>query len=537
MSAGLATRRGGSRHAAPGARASFRADIQGIRALAVAMVLVFHLWPDALPGGFTGVDVFFVVSGFLMTRHILRREPTMSVRRLLVDFYARRLRRLAPAASVVLAAVVAGSWAWLPFTEWKGVARNALASSVFIENWLMAKTSTDYFAADGPANALQHYWSLSVEEQFYIVWPLFIVLALLIARRVRPLRGNPVALVAALTLASFAYGLWAADALPGTAYYVTPARVWQLTAGATVALLPLPGRKARALLPWIGLASIAAGAWMIHGENAYPGLAALWPTAGAVLMLLGGGRAGRFSFDALAAFRPIQWLGDISYSLYLWHWPLIVLLPAALGIELDSAARWPVAVLALAAGHLSYNLIENPVRRSHSLNTSFDKTYFAAFCALTLVVGGCAAEVRQAEAETAQAEADAEQARQRLASAAIGGRQCFGANAIGDPECPSPWGQLDPALGAAASLDQFRAKRIDECFGGSGPEDLEMICHYGQTGASRTVLVWGDSHAGALGGAFDVAGQIDGFQVVLAARAACPAATAPPPGVVPDIVI
>jgi peptidoglycan/LPS O-acetylase OafA/YrhL len=311
----------------------FRPDIQGMRAIAVGMVVLYHLYPNLLPGGFAGVDVFFVISGFLITGHLLR-EYRASGRISLLGFWGRRAKRLVPAAALVLTVTWVASRYILPATELDDTARQIRASALYFQNWQLAWNAVDYLKADNAASPVQHFWSLSVEEQFYLGWPLLFVLAGLVAltarRRARIARGHKAVtlLAAAVVVCSFAYSVYDTHANPAGAYFVTTTRIWELGLGGLIALLP--ARAAARLgrvgpFGWAGLGMVIASAFVLSGTTAFPGVLALLPAGGAALMIIGGSAAARWGPSAAMSVRPLVFLGGISYSLYLWHWPIIVL--------------------------------------------------------------------------------------------------------------------------------------------------------------------------------------------------------------------
>ena len=231
-----------------------RQEIQGLRAVAVLLVVLFHLWPDQVPGGYIGVDVFFVISGYLITSHILREvDRTGSVS--LAGFWARRLRRLLPASYVVLLVTAVGVLLFVPRLMWKQFFGEILSAALYVENWTLAINSVDYLAADNAPSPAQHYWTLSAEEQFYLIWPLLVLLGLWLAKRSLAGRSGGsqdhqkavvLGVLAATTAASLAYSLWASATEPALAYFVTPARAWEFGAGALLAFAPEAVRRLHA---------------------------------------------------------------------------------------------------------------------------------------------------------------------------------------------------------------------------------------------------------------------------------------------------
>ncbi|MFP5283458.1 MAG: acyltransferase family protein, partial [Actinomycetes bacterium] len=354
-------------------RTLLRTDVQGLRALAVSLVFVYHLWPGRIPGGYIGVDVFFVISGFLITSHLLAHPP-----RSLPDlsaFWSRRARRLLPASLLVLAVTLVASRLVAPETEWAGTARQAGGAAVYVVNWLLAADSVDYLASENAPSPVQHFWSLSVEEQFYFVWPVLILglVAWAVRRQWRPQTVIRVGL-GAVVLVSLAYSVYATAVSPDRAYFVTPTRAWEFGVGGLLAaVLPLVGgtdrggpvplpRPVRSGMAWLGLAAIAAAAVGYSAATPFPGWQAALPVLGtaAVIAAMPAGRAR--GVDRMLAQPWVQWLGDRSYSIYLWHWPLIVLMPALLGRDLGIFDEVNVVLATLLLATLTKRFVEDPFR-------------------------------------------------------------------------------------------------------------------------------------------------------------------------------
>jgi peptidoglycan/LPS O-acetylase OafA/YrhL len=343
----------------------FRPDIQGLRAIAVLLVVVYHLFPSALPGGFAGVDVFFVISGYLITSH-LWRTCQKSGRPRLADFWGRRARRLIPAAALVLAVTWGVSYLVLPSSELSDTAAQIRASALYFQNWQLASEAVNYLQSANPPTPVQHFWSLSVEEQFYLVWPLLFLIAALATRRARS-AARPVilGLTAALTAASFAYSVYETQVNPAAAYFITPTRMWELGAGGLLALLP--ERITRAIgrqgwLGWAGLAMIAASQLALTGSTPFPGWIAILPVGGAVALIAGGSAQGRYGPSRLTSVSLMTFLGGISYSLYLWHYPIIILWTAWRGHSPGVASGLALGVGSVILAWLTKVTVEDRVR-------------------------------------------------------------------------------------------------------------------------------------------------------------------------------
>ncbi|MGV8840731.1 MAG: acyltransferase family protein [Bauldia sp.] len=332
-------------------------EIQGLRAVAVGCVLAFHFQPDIVPGGFVGVDVFFVISGYLITGVLSRMAGSGGIS--LRDFYARRARRILPAALVVLMATFVATIVILPPVFWRVTITEIAASALYVENWVLAARAVDYLRADEAPTAVQHFWSLAVEEQFYLLWPLLMIGAIAVGRRFGA--SLRIAVLAAAAIA-FAGSLAASVALtatdPAHAYFVTHARIWELLLGGILFLGPRIGAGPpwrRAALAAAGLAAILWSAFAYSVDTPFPGLAALLPTAGAALVILAGdAKLGRFR----GLDHPVLgYLGDRSYSIYLWHWPLLAFYTFANGAPGGVASVVLIAVT-LVLAHLSYRIVE-----------------------------------------------------------------------------------------------------------------------------------------------------------------------------------
>ena len=352
----------------------FRPDIEGMRAIAIGLVVVYHAGVRQLPGGFVGVDVFFVISGFLIT-NLLVREVLSSGRVSLGRFYARRAKRLLPATGLVLVTTVVLTWATVSVVRWREFGYDIVSAATYVVNWRLAARSVDYLAEDVGPSPVQHFWSLAVEEQFYIVWPLLLVLLAWLLRRrpgLRPRRVMAVG-IAAVIVPSFAYSVYLTSASPATAFFVTPTRLWELGIGAFVAIgataWPRLPRVPAIVLGWAGLATVVASGFLLTTEVAWPGYAALLPTLGTAAMIVAGYASGPAGAARVLAWRPAVWVGGISYSLYLWHWPLIVAATAYWG-ELGGKKGLLVMAFAVLPAWLSLKLIENPIRFAPALSRS-----------------------------------------------------------------------------------------------------------------------------------------------------------------------
>ena len=363
----------------------FRPDIEGLRAIAIGAVLLYHAGVPLATGGFIGVDVFFVISGFLITG-LLVREWNAHERIDLLVFYARRFRRLLPAALLTIVVTVAASYLILSELRFPSVAVDGAASALYVSNIHFASSAIDYLGAETAPSPLLHFWSLGVEEQFYLFWPLLIFLSLRLLKLARLWL-----VIAIMVLASFVLALVWTDVAAPWAFFSLPTRAWQLGVGALMAIgvLRLPQRTPAWLATgatWLGLAVILFGVVWIGAETPYPGTAALIPVVGTALMISGMSHTPGLPARLLSTRFP-RWVGRISYSLYLWHWPILVLVPIALGVESVVFNLGLVVVAALIAW-ASTELYEGPIRHGTLLPMRPSRSVVASVGASVLVAAG-----------------------------------------------------------------------------------------------------------------------------------------------------
>jgi peptidoglycan/LPS O-acetylase OafA/YrhL len=350
--------------------AGYRGDLDGLRALAVVLVLLCHAGLAVVPGGFVGVDVFFVLSGFLVTG-LLADELARTGRISLVDFYARRAKRILPAAAVVLVTALPLAYLFLPRFRWAQTGWDVVASGLYVMNWRAADQAGDQLAASGAASLSQHFWALAVGAQFHLLWPLLLagVGIWAASRWGGQLRWRLWLGLGLVALPSFAWSVGFAQRDPGPAFFVTTTRIWELALGAGLAILSghlarLP-RLTAAALGWVGIGAIGLAALVLTEATPYPGYAALLPTLGAAALIAAGVRAGRAGPGWLLGLRPVRAVGVLSYSLYLWHWPLLVIAQARFG-ELSPVAALAVLLGCAVPAVLTYWYVEQPLRRARS---------------------------------------------------------------------------------------------------------------------------------------------------------------------------
>ena len=470
--------------APPRSGAGFRPDIQGLRAIAVVLVLVFHAGVPGLPGGYVGVDVFFVISGYLITSMIVA-EVAETGRLRLGRFYARRARRLLPAAATVLVATAIATVLWLPVTRWREIAGDMASTALYVVNWRLAGRSVDYLAEGSAASPVQHFWSLAVEEQFYVLWPVLVLVAVLWARR----RGRAVsarllaAAILAIAVPSLVWSIHLTSSAPDAAYFVTTTRLWELAVGALLAVGA--ARVARLPQRWLtgagvaGLALIAYAAFVFTGGTPFPGAAALVPTLGAALVLAAGLRDRRGL--TVLGLPGMQTVGAMSYSLYLWHWPVVVV---ATTLWADDAGRLPTGVgiaavaVSVLPAWLAYRFVEQPLHLSSALRASVRRSALVGL-ACTLVGLGAAGVVALAVPSGPSGAAP---------GAAVIGTSAWSGSA--DPR--TDLAQVVPAL--ADATGDVADLYPDGCHQDKNGTTAKA-CTYGDPDADVVVALVGDSHA------------------------------------------
>jgi peptidoglycan/LPS O-acetylase OafA/YrhL len=474
--------------------ARFRPEIQALRAVAVALVIAFHLWPQRVTGGYVGVDVFFVISGYLITSHLLR-ERRSTGRIGLSQFYARRIRRLLPAALLVLLVTAVTVIIAVPTTLWRQFLGEVAASAVYVVNWVLAANAVDYFAADNVASPVQHYWSLSVEEQFYLVWPLLIIAVFALTRSLSWTASSRwVAVLFGLVIAGgLAFSVIGSRAAQAPTYFATPAHAWEFAAGGLVAVAGMLGVSGRILdrIPtgvlaagsWIGFAGIIYSAFRFDADTLFPGYVALLPVVATLLVIAAGVPSGRFSPRWIVRSRPVQLLGDLSYSAYLWHWPLIVLVPFVIGAQLTLATKLAILAATLVLAWLSKRYVEDGIRTSPAWARR-SRTFLAAALASVLLIAVSTAPIIaiDAQATSVRTYVDSEVAKDDA---------CFGAAALPSGLDCEYLTTVNPEIGDDPALyaSQWAPDGCPLVY-----EDIVRECVTGDDDAEHTIAFIGDSH-------------------------------------------
>jgi peptidoglycan/LPS O-acetylase OafA/YrhL len=499
----------------PARHLGFRPDIEGLRAVAVTLVVLSHAGIGLFAGGYVGVDVFFVISGFLITTLLLkelRRDGTIS----LPGFYARRALRLLPVSTVVLLSTLLASWLWLPATRFQSISLDALFSTFYGINWRLAYEGTDYLNATAAPSPLQHLWSLAVEEQFYLVWPL-LLLAVWAGRR--GARRAAAALGALIALSLVVSVEQTTTAAPW-AYFGSHTRAWELGIGALVAaaagVLPRTPKAFAAALTWGGLAAVIVAALIFDDHTAFPGYVALLPVLGTAAVIAGGGAAGRWGAGTLIGTAPFRFIGKLSYGWYLWHWPVLMIWPAALVHDKSVKGNLVFALAALGLAFVTYHLVENPVRTQQWLRARSRRglglglALSASAAVIALTVGQFTPPVPTGPAavDTAAELAGATDPQARLTELIT---QSAGLARMPANMTPKVEKAGDDAPKIYADLCHLNYQQVTQ----------DRPCVYGDPTGTKTVYLIGDSHAAHWFPAFDDLARAHGWKLIAVTKAAC----------------
>lgn len=499
----------------------FRRDIEGLRALAVGFVILFHAKFLGLTGGFIGVDVFFVVSGFLITSLLINEHSSVGEISL-KNFYARRARRLLPASALVIALTALASRIWLEPLRLKDIGTDAVASGGFFANILFGVRSTDYLQAGQPPSPFQHFWSLSVEEQFYIVWP---ALLMLLLWKSRDRHTRAIVAVSILSVASLALCIWQTTQSQPWAFFGLHTRAWELGIGALVALCwkyveQLP-TNFRAVIGWLGLFAIVVSGLTITEKMAFPGKLALLPVVATALVLMAGQHA-HWGPQRILSLQPLQWIGARSYSIYLWHWPVLIIAESYAERALTVTERLIAIAASVIAASLSHHFLENPVRHSVSLQAKPRLALMVGAVLIVLSVGvGFVLRTSSvalstdviADAPVAIASTTTSTTAPVVSTDSTVAPVETTTSLVTIPEGPppsivNPTAPIDAVI-AGALTDEVPANLQPSLRGASGdkPEIYDngchvnlisiepKICEYGDTTSDFTVALYGDSHA------------------------------------------
>lgn len=496
----------------PPARESsgIRSDVQALRGVAVLLVVVFHLFPSHLTGGYVGVDAFLAVSGYLITHHLWRdiaRDGSFGI----VSFWARRVRRLMPAAMVVLLATLCGTVLVSPKIEWERTARDVTSAIFYFYNFVLTQDATDYFAQDQSPSPVQHFWSLCVEEQFYFVWPLALLLICKLAssseRRATWIRYSAIGLFAL----SFLTSVTQSHLRPSASYFLLPTRMWEFLAGALVALFGLRwDLRVPPLVPrLLGFFGLFASGYILDSEATFPGWVAALPVLSTLLVLIP--NSGADSQRDAPLLRPLAAIGDLSYGIYLWHWPLLVLSGHYLVRQPTAPEAAIICVGTLGLAYVTKRWVEEPFRFMRVLAVLPRRTFVAATIAMALV--SSAAWTLDARYESLLQGSSALTDRVDRADP-----PCLGARSAAT-EAPCN----NPALEGVIVPRPVEARNdiFEECAQENGNDKI-VQCAFGPKDSEFTLALVGDSHAGHLIPGLALAAEESDIEILTFVKASCP---------------
>lgn len=342
----------------------FRPEIEGVRVVASLLVAIYHIWLGSVSGG---VDVFFVVSGYLITTSVLSRFENNGR----FDYFSYVLnlgKRLIPIAFTVLSFTAIGAFLLLPKVQWKQIVAEIYSSVFYVENWQLARNAVDYLAQNNEASPVQHYWALSVQGQFYIIWPLVIFVAFLLARKLfkTPFRKTLLVVLITIFTLSISYSISITNSNQPWAYFDTFARVWEFSLGGILALL-LPYLKTNKyisfIIGWLGLSIICLTGILLPVSTVFPGYAALLPISGVMFIIISAENHTKYGVDRLLSTKPFLYFGSVSYGFYLWHWPLLIFYYAIFQTDVVPLVDGLIImIIAFGLSVFSTKKIEEPIR-------------------------------------------------------------------------------------------------------------------------------------------------------------------------------
>ncbi|HJR90546.1 MAG TPA: acyltransferase family protein [Aeromicrobium sp.] len=493
----------------------FRADIEGLRAVAVLSVMVYHVAPGLMPGGFVGVDIFFVISGFLITSH-LASEHVRTGRISLPGFYARRALRLIPAATVTLVGTAVAVALFVPRAFWSQFGGDLIAAAFYGVNWTLAAQSVDYLAEDNAVSPVQHFWSLAVEEQYYLIWPVLMLAAALLAGLFKQTKRRGFAAMGVLVIAASAgWAMFEFQQQNPAAYFVTTTRLWELAVGSVVAIIYprlLRATSGNAVTTFVGLVAIVASMWVIQETLQWPSPWAILPIAGAALVLGGGGTSTTWT-ERVLGIAPLVWIGGLSYSLYLWHWPVVVVAEQVVG-KTGVVQAVAVLVTSFVLAWLTRVMVENPLRFH---------PWLRARARNGILVGAVGALLSAAAGGVLMLAGSANSAERAV--------RAPGAAVLRTPVSDTPVDELrwigqpmTPLPGDA--LDDVPELYADDCQPPVYRSEVR-ICTYGDRHADRTIAMIGDSKIMQWQPAIERLAEQRHYKLILMTKNACAFADAP----------
>lgn len=498
------------------AKAGYRPEVQGLRALAVLMVVTYHVWLGRVSGG---VDIFLLISAFLLTLSFVRKVEGGKPLRL-VSHWLHLFKRLIPAAVVVILGVLAGTWLVIPQSRWPDVLNEAWASLLYRQNWLLAETAVDYYAQDhAGASPLQHFWSLSIQGQVFILWPLIFAGAALVWRILQRRRNVSYRLVlmvafSGIFIASLIFSVDQTATNQAYAYFDTRTRLWEFALGSLLALsLPYlkPGKALRVVLGWAGLAAMISCGLVLTVDRSFPGFIALWPTLAAAAIIVAGQSGSRYGVDRILSSKALVALGDNSYAMYLWHWPVLVLALAGTGVVAPNLVQGLAIVAAsVVLAVLTTRFVEKPLREWHWPQLRAWRTAVVIVACGALLAGPVAVWQTRLTADEAAAAAQPRELTPGAAALAPenAGKPTPEATVIPAPAAmKNEWADID---GLCTDGNVPSDPLLSGCLQNSRPDKVK-----------KRIVVLGDSHAQQYMAALGPIAREHGWEVVTLLKGNC----------------
>lgn len=490
-----------------------RKDIQALRTVAVSLVVLFHLWPNRLSGGFVGVDIFFVISGFLITKHILNEVERghFSV----TAFWSRRIKRLLPASFTVLAVTALLVVLLAPISQWPQWLGEIQAAVFYFENWKLAWSAVDYLALANQVSPVQHFWSLSTEEQFYFVWPILVALGIFFATRFARTSVKPrlVVLVVftAVTISSLVFSIIYTSIDPAVAYFSTPVRAWEFGLGALAVFVPvLRSNRLKVLLVGLGAGLMLWSAIAINNTTPFPGAAALLPVLATGFVIVAALDSGWLA--RAFSIRPIQWVGDKSYAIYLWHWPALIFTPLVLHRAPNFGDKVAIIFITIFLAWLTHKFIELPMQ---AIKPPEWKVFAVAATASVFIASLCGLALQLGNQQIADQLKFGK-------SGEISAEDCFGAAAreVTNEACINDGlTGLYPSLAVAASdLPDLP----ESCFSVSREQVEASFCELGDRSSKVKIAAVGDSHIAQYAGALNALAVRNNWAIDMYSKGGCP---------------
>ncbi len=493
---------------APAQPRRFRWEIEGLRAVAALLVAIYHVWFGRVSGG---VDVFFVIAGFMITNTLLghlRRHGRIDIGR----YVGRLMQRLIPNAALVLVLVSIATWLFIPVTRRDEVFGEIAASALYYENWELARRSVDYLDRDFTNSPVQHFWAMSIQGQFYLLWLALFVVVLKVGPADAVRRRITVAMVI-LVLVSLGFSVWFTGVNQPTAYFHTGARVWEFGIGGLLALSlpwwPVLGRRLSLSLGWIGLIAIVSCGALLTVGTSFPGWIALWPVTGAALILFAGHTDSRWSASTLLSSTPLVKLGSVSYALYLWHWPILVFVLVLTGRDqVGLLLGLAIIGISIALSFASTHFVERPVRSLKlDARSAWSLPLIAALVIAPVAAMGYVVAATSGNPPAVVSDLDPER---------------FPAAAAAGPEATSltSANTENPVPSIAAAPDDVPVVYEQGCH--ASPTDVEVVaCEYGDPSADRTMVLVGGSHSAQWQPALAVVAEQQDWRLLSATKSGC----------------